>query len=204
MSSNKVLWCFLLACSSMVFWTSECAHAQSGATDLVRSVLDKAMEIQTNPGLEGTEHRDERAELIRRLISDNFQTAEMARESLKDHWAKVSAKQRGQYVPLFTAIFVDSYTRRVLDFLKKENVQYPGEVPEGSCIKVRTVIMRTNEHIPVDYIVAQTGRKWSIRDVIIDGVSTVETYQNSFDRFLRSQSFDALIQRMAIQQKAGG
>lgn len=76
-------------------------------------------------------------------------------------------------MPLFTAIFVDSYTRRVLDFLKREKVQYPSEVPEGKYIKVRTIIIRTNEHIPVDYIVAQTGRKWMMRDVIIDGVSTV-------------------------------
>ena len=42
-----------------------------------------------------------------------------------------------------------------------------------------------------------------IRDVIIDGVGTVETYQNSFDRFLRDHSFDALIERMAIQRKVG-
>jgi ABC-type transporter MlaC component len=59
------------------------------------------------------------------------------------------------------------------------------------------------EHIPVDYIVEQTGRRWMIRDVIIDEVSTVETYQNSFDRFLRTQPFDVLIQRMATQRKAG-
>jgi hypothetical protein len=49
------------------------------------AVLEKAMAIQTNPALGGTEHRNERAELIRKLISQNFQTGEMARESLKDH-----------------------------------------------------------------------------------------------------------------------
>lgn len=204
MSSIKLLWCFFLVCFLMASWPPASARAQSGATDLVRSLLDKAMDIQTNPSLEGTEHRDERAKLIRELISENFQTSEMARESLKDHWAKLSAKQRGQYLPLFTAIFVDSYTRRVLDFLKREKVQYPGEVAEGKCIKVRTVIMRPYEHIPVDYIVEKTGHRWMIRDVIIDGVSTVETYQDAFDRFLRTQPFDALIQRMAIQEKAGG
>ena len=63
--------------------------------------------------------------------------------------------------------------------------------------------MRTNEHIPVDYLLEMKGHKWMIRDVVIDGVGTVETYQNSFDRFLRNHTFDDLIQRMAIQKKAG-
>ena len=79
----------------------------------------------------------------------------------------------------------------------------PGRVPEGKYTKVRTIIMRTNEHIPVDYMLEHKGHKWMIGDVIIDGVSTVETYQNSFDRFLRDHSFDVLIQRMAIQKRAG-
>ena len=50
--------------------------------------------------------------------------------------------------------------------------------------------MRTNEHIPVDYILERKGRKWMIRDVIIDGVGTVETYRNGFGAFLRNNSFD--------------
>jgi len=187
----------------MALLTPAPSQAQSGATDLVRSVLDKAMDIQTNPQLQGTEHRKNRSDLVQKLISENFLSAEMARESLKDHWGKFSQKQREQYQALFSAIFVDSYSRRVLDFLKRETIEYPGETPEGKYAKVRTVIMRTNEHIPVDYTVEQKGRRWFIRDVIIDGVSTVETYQNSFDRFLRTQSFDVLIQRMATQKKAG-
>ncbi len=178
-------------------------RAQSGATDQVRSVLDKAMDIQTKPELQGTQNHKERSELIRKLISESFLTGEMARESLKEHWTKLSPNQRERYQALFSALFVDSYTRRVLDFLKRETIEYPGETSEGKYTKVRTIIMRTNEHIPVDYILELKDRKWIIRDVIIDEVGTVETYQNSFDRFLRDHPFDALIERMAIQKKVG-
>ncbi|MGA2227537.1 MAG: ABC transporter substrate-binding protein [Syntrophobacteraceae bacterium] len=178
-------------------------RAQSGATDQVRSVLDKAMEIQTKPELQGTQQRRERSAQIRKLISESFLTGEMARESLQEHWTKLSPKQREQYQALFTGLFVDSYSRRVLDFLKRETIEYPGETPDGKYTKVRTIILRTNEHIPVDYILEPKGKNWMIRDVIIDGVGTVETYQNSFDRFLKDHSFDTLIERMAIQKKAG-
>ncbi len=178
-------------------------RAESGATAQVRAVLEKAMDIQTRQNLQGSEHRRERASLIRKLIADNFDSTTMARESLGGHWEKLSASQRSQYQDLFTGLFQDSYTRMVINFLKKETVDYPDETPEGKGVKVRTVIMRTNEHIPVDYILEQKGHKWLIRDVIIDEVSVLENYRNTFSRVIRTQSFDTLMQKMRIQKKAG-
>ena len=197
------VWNFLFAFFLIVIGTAAPLRAQSGATDQVRSVLDEAMDIQTKPALQGSEHRKERAAQIRKLISENFLSGEMARESLAGYWEKLSAKQREQYRALFTGIFTDSYSRRVLDFLKRETIQYPGETPEGKYIKVNTIIMRTNEHIPVGYVLERKDRKWMIRDVIIDGVGTVETYRNGFGTFLRNNPFDTLMQRMAIQKRAG-
>jgi len=197
------VWNCLFATSLIVLCAATPVRGQSGSTDLVRSVLGKAMDIQTKPELLGPEHRKERAALVRKLISESFLSAEMARESLEGHWEKLSARQREQYQALFTSIFIDSYSRQVLDFLKREAIEYPGEIAEGKRTKVRTIIMRTNEHIPVDYLVEQRGQKWMIGDVIIDGVSIVETYRNGFGGFLRDHSFDDLIQRMTIQKKVG-
>ena len=186
----------------MIIWAAGPLRADSGATAKVHSVLDKAMEVQINPGLQGDEHRKERAALIRKLISQNFLSAEMARESLQEYWGRLSASQRQRYQTLLTAIFIDSYTRQVVDFLKQEKIQYPGESPYGAHTKVKTMIMRTDEHIPVDYIMEQSGGGWMIRDVMIDGVGIVETYKSSFATFLGSHTFDDLIKRMAIQKQA--
>lgn len=178
-------------------------RAQSGASGTVKAILDKAMDIQTSPELQGSEHRKERSAQTRKLIADNFASAEMARESIQDHWDKLSAGQRQQYQDLFTGLFQDSYTRMVLNFLRRETVEYPGESSQGKSTKVQTVIMRTNEHIPVDYILEQKSQKWLIRDVIIDGVSIVENYKNTFGRVIRTQGFESLVQKMRLQKKAG-
>ena len=196
-------WKFVLLSSFLVLlWTAGPLRADSGASAKVRSVLDKAMAIQTSPQLQGASHRKARAAQIRKLISQNFLSSEMAKESLQDYWGRLSASQREHYRTLLTAIFIDSYTRQVVDFLKNEKIQYPGEAPEGGYTKVKTIIMRTDEHIPVDYIMEQNGGKWMIRDVLIDGVGIVETYKTSFSSFLRAHTFNDLINRMNIQKKA--
>lgn len=160
------------------------------------------MEIQTRPDLAGEAKRKERASLVRNLIADNFLSDEMARESLKGRWESLSPKQQAEFRQLFTDLFQDSYTRMVLNFLQQENIEYRGESGKGGGRLVKTVIMRTNEHIPVDYQVVQKGNRWMINDVVIDGVSIVENYRNSFERVIRKSSVDDLLKRMKTQRQA--
>ncbi|MHC1742270.1 MAG: ABC transporter substrate-binding protein [Syntrophobacteraceae bacterium] len=185
---------------------SPLAHAQkdtSGALAQVKSVLERAMEIQTRSDLQGDAHRKERARLVRELISQSFVTEDMARESVSGAWGKASGGQRSEYLRLFSTLFQDSYTRMVLNFLKKETIDYPGEpMAKSKGVLVQTVIMRANEHIPVNYSLTQQGGKWMIRDVEIDGVSIVENYRGSFSRVIRSSSFASLLDRMRVQSLA--
>lgn len=177
----------------------------SGALAQVKSVLERAMEIQTRPDIQGDAHRRTRARLVRELIAESFVTEDMARESIPGSWGRISAGQRAEYLKLFSTLFQDSYTRMVLNFLQKETIEYPGEsAAKGKGVLVQTIIMRANEHIPVNYSLTQRGGRWLIRDVEIDGVSIVENYQGSFARVIRSSSFDALLERMRLQSRAIG
>lgn len=160
------------------------------------------MEIQTRPDLAGDANRKQRATLVQKLIADNFLSEEMARESIRGHWDKLSAGQHSEFRSLFTALFQDSYSRMVLNFLQQENIEYRGESSDGRGKVVKTVIMRSNEHIPVDYHVVQKGSRWMIRDVDIDGVSIVDNYRNSFQRAIQKGSVDGLLQKMRVQRQA--
>ncbi len=179
------------------------AVAQAGsATDEVKSVLDNAMAIQTRPDLQGEAHRSERGQLVRKLIADNFLSAEMARDAIKGHWDKISAAQRSEFQSLFIALFQESYTRMVLNFLQRETIEYRGESSEGKSKMVKTVIMRANEHIPVDYLLDPKGKDWRIRDVVIDGVSIMENYNNTFSRTIQTKDMAYLLSQMRLQKKA--
>ena len=171
-------------------------------TDRVRDVLEKAMDIQTKPELQGDSGRPQRAKFIRALIAENFLTAQMAQESLGDKWQGLTPAQKKEFTDLFVRLFQDSYTRMVLNFLRRETIQYLGEGKEGSRTKVRTKIMRVNEHIPVDYILVEKGNRWFMVDLIIDGVSIVRNYQNKFRQIIAAKSLDYLINQMRIQCKA--
>ena len=196
------LFLILGMCVSLLWGIGSTQAGAGEPTTAVKAVLDRAMEIQTRADLSGEAKRAERVRLIRRLIVDNFAFAEMARETVKDRWGQLSTGQRSEFQNLFSELFQDSYTRMVLNFLQQENIEYPGESAESAGTLVRTVIVRANEHIPVDYHLAQKSGRWLIRDVDIDGVSIVENYRDTFRNVIVSSSFDGLLKKMRLQSRA--
>ena len=200
-------WLMILVLSVSLFTLPGPARSDTGgATDGVRAVLDRAMQIQTDPSLAGEAHRKDRAKLIRQLIGESFLPADMARTALGNQWDKLSAKQRTEFQDVFTSLFQDSYTRMVLNFLQKESIEYQGETAQGKSVQVKTVIMRANEHIPVNYTVTQNSKnkRWLIGDVEIDGVSIVENYRNTFEKAIQMSGFEGLMQKMRTQRQAAG
>lgn len=173
-------------------------------TDTVRDMLDAVMTVQTDPGLQGPESRSTRAAQVKNIITDNFDMDDMAREALGAQWQNLDERKRSEFKSVFQDLFLDSYTRLVLDFLKKERIAYKAEDggPGGRAL-VKTVIERASEEIPVDYSLLQKTGRWQVRDVVVDDVSIVTNYRNSFTRVIRQESYDNLLKKMRLQQRAG-
>ena len=115
--------------------------------------------------MQGQESRAERRTEIKKVILGNFTFDEMAREALGRYWNTLDGKRRSEFKPVFQDLFLDSYSRLVLDFLRKEKIVYVGEDSGQGRAAVKTLIQRANEEIPVDYYLMQVGGGLKVRDV---------------------------------------
>ncbi len=193
---------FLLLSFFTVLISPRGVAAVVGPADYVRGMLSEIMAIQTNPKLAGTAHQDQRKTAIGKVILKNFDTDRMAENALGETWKKLGVKQRNEFTTVFRDIFQDSYTRMVLNFLKQEKIIYSPEQAQGKEFLVKTVVSRPNENIPVDYRLEKKNEGWLVADVVIDGVSIVRTYHNSFQRVIKGTSFQELLDKLRLQQKA--
>jgi phospholipid transport system substrate-binding protein len=173
------------------------AEAES-PTAYVRGILDKTMAVQNDASLDAKA----RSRAIHQIIAQSFDFPMMARDTLGATYGQISAGQRQQFTNTFDYLFQDSYSRLVLNFLKRENIQYGQERQEGGKARVDTSIVRTNDTIPVTYLMHSTSRGWLLYDVVVDGVSILENYRNEFGRVIRSNSFGFLLNRMEEQRRA--
>ncbi len=174
----------------------------SGPTSFVKGIMDRVLAIQNDPALAGAAHEQARAQAIREIIQKSFDFPHMAKSSLGSAYGRLSSGQRPEFTKVFSYLFQDSYTRLVLNFLKKETVNYHQEIRQGSQARVNTTLIRTNETIPVDYLLHQNSHGWLLYDVIVDGVSILNNYKSQFAKTIQSKSFEFLLERLKSQYRA--
>jgi phospholipid transport system substrate-binding protein len=181
-----------------VWWLGAGPVLAETPTAYVRGILDKAMGVQNDQSLTEASRRP----LIHKIIAQSFDFPMMAKDSLGATYVSLSSGQRQEFTRDFSYLFQDSYTRLVLNFLKRENVQYHKETLENGKARVDTTIVRTNESIPVTYLLHTTPQGWVLYDVIVDGVSILQNYRTEFARVVRSKSFAFLLEKMRTQVRA--
>ncbi len=178
------------------------ALAEEAPAARVRSMLDEVMAIQTDPRLEGPSNREQRRAAIKKVIARNFYFDAMAQQALGPYWEKVSPAEKSEFKKVFQDLFQESYTKLVLDFLKREKVLYNSEELEPVRAQIKTTLVRVNEEISVDYSLQSVQGQWLVDDVSIDGVSIVRNYRQSFTRVVQTESFKSLLQKLRLQQRA--
>jgi phospholipid transport system substrate-binding protein len=98
-------------------------------------------------------------------------------------------------VKVFADALADSLMRRygssLLDFNTRLKVRIKSEtvLPRGLGVKVSSEMLRQGgEPIPVDYLMRKSGNGWKVFDVMVEGVSFVQTFRQQFDSELTHKS----------------
>jgi len=187
---------------SIYFLSSDASLASETSTDHVRMMLDEVMAIQTDPNLQGTVNIDKRRVAIKKIIASNIAFQAMSVYALGNHWPQLTPLEQKDFSAIFKDLFVDSYARMVLNFIKQEKVLFNKEEKVKDHFLVKTEIIRTNDKITVDYTLAPYNSGWLISDIKVDGVSIAGNYRSAFARVIKKKSFQVLLEKMRLQQKA--
>jgi phospholipid transport system substrate-binding protein len=181
----------IISLTLVVIWILVLPAGAESPTAYVRGILDKTMAVQNDASLDAKA----RSRAIHLIIEQNFDFPMMAKDTLGATYGQLSAGPRQQFTNTFDYLFQASYSRLVLNFLKRENIQYGQERQEGGGkARVDTSL--------VTYLMHSTSRGWLLYDVVVDGVSILENYRNQFGRVIRTKSFGFLLNRMEEQRRA--
>jgi phospholipid transport system substrate-binding protein len=195
-----------MAGAMAALWLALPASVLAGeATDRVRGELNRITAIVRDPTLQGAAKEDERKARVKELIWQWFDVQEMARRSLAGHWAKRSEEERKDFAELFGDLFVESYTRLVVDHLGDQRVIYLPESVDGGVATVQTKFLsKRDEPSFVDFALFRRDGIWAAYDVVIDEVSIVKTYRTQFNKIIQAQSYEALVKKMRLKQESEG
>ena len=173
--------------------------ATAPAASASKLVLDNSTRVLTTLERRRAEFTADRGKL------QTFITGEFTQMFDREYAARQVLGRHGRGaadgdVRVFADALADNLMRRygasLLDFNTQLRVRVKSEtpLPRGLGVKVATEMLRQGgEPIPVDYLLRQQGGTWKVFDVMVEGVSFVQTFR---------QQFDAELQRKSIIQVA--
>ena len=164
-------------------------------TAVVKGVIDEVIRPLSDPALKTPVQKIHRRQLIKAAIDQRFDYEEMARRSLGPAWRQLSPAQHHEFVHLFGELLEASYADKIEKY-SGETVTYLSEHLDDDYAEVRTVLLRKNDRIPMDYRLLKNSEDWRVYDVVIEGVSLVSNYRSQFTRIVQEQSYGELVRRL--------
>jgi len=202
----------LAAAPSLAMAQARPAATAAQPSAAARTVLDASSRILSTLETRRSEFRANPTALR------GFIDGELSRGFDRDYAARLVLGVHGRGAPdadvkLFADAMADNlmarYGSALLDIQGKPSFRYKGEaaLPGNRGVKVSTELVRAgSEPTPVEYLMRNVGGQWKIFDVMIEGISYVQTFKNQFDAPLRQKSIRdvaAELRNGSMQANAG-
>ncbi len=193
----------IILAASIAFAFAASPAAAGEPTKQLKSGIGAVLNILRDASLKGETKKSERRSRLRKTIGKQFDFKEMARRSLARYWKKRNKEERKEFVDLFSRILGKTYIGNIEGYTD-EIIRYVKEKADGEFAWVKTLIVtKRKQQIPITYRMHKVEKKWLVYDVIIEGVSLVNTYRQQFRSFLRKKPYDVLVKKLREKQGEG-
>ena len=136
--------------------------------------------------------------LVNKYLLPHFDSEFSAQLVLGQYWRTATAEQRKRFIDAFYKSLLNNYGAALSDFTADRLKIFPTTVDANAPrATVRTEVKRSSgDRVAVNYYMRRTVEGWKAWDVVIDGISYVNSYREDFKPQIESQGLDAVIKRL--------
>lgn len=171
--------------------------AQASITGDIKKTVDEIIKIVTDKELKKASSEQKRRTALKKTISNIFDYQEMAKRSLGKHWKTLAPADQKQFTALFASLLENSYAGKIESY-NNEKVVYTKEIVDGNYAEVKSKIITTkSDEFTLDYrLFKDSGARWMVYDVVIEGVSLVSNYRTQFNKIITDKGYPALVKML--------
>jgi phospholipid transport system substrate-binding protein len=188
---------FEICIFTFMLFIAPLTRAQAGAPlVLVRTTVDRAIQILKDPKLSSPDKKQERVDRLREALAAIFDYEEMAKRALGPHWRQRTPAEQEEFVKLFRDFLERVYSDKI-GLYGGETVRFGREVIDNEFAQVESkIIQLKGEEIAVVYKLRQVNGQWKVYDAIVENISIVNNYRSQFDRVISTSSYEELVKRL--------
>ena len=165
--------------------------------DVIKNSVDQALSILNDPKYDESDSNNEQREKLWKIVQDVFDFDEMSKRTLARNWGRFSQQEKKEFTELFSVFLRNIYISKIQGGFEGEKVQYGDEeMISDSKAVIKTVIVRKDVEIPIDYSLQKTNGSWRVYDVNVEGTSMVRNYRAQFAKTLMNETPSQLIETL--------
>lgn len=126
------------------------------------------------------------------VIDESFDFRSMSQSVLSTHWRRATLEERERFVEFFSQYIEETYRSRI-EAYTDQKIEYKEETVNGDRAVVNMSIVTSSSEIPVSFKLKDNGGDWFAYDVVIEGVSLVNNYRNTFSAIAKNEGMDGLL-----------
>lgn len=180
----------------LVLFPLTAMNAFSGeATEQLKADVDRIIKTLNDKAIDSDKKKTQIIDLIRQ----RFNFSLMSRWILGINWRKATPEQQERFIGLFTQLLENTYMGRIEAYTgtySENSVKYTDEQIKKGRALVKTLIVTESKEIPVDYKLFKNSNEWRVYDVVIEEISLVSNYRNTYGEIVDKEGFDGLFSRM--------
>jgi phospholipid transport system substrate-binding protein len=173
--------------------------------ELVRKVTAEVMDAVGRDRASRPVDRTAAIAIAEEKILPHIDFAEATRLAMGRSWRLATPEQQAALVSEFRTLLVRSYAT-ALEGLRDQRVEQdplrmsPGDVE----VRVRDRFIKSGTPaVTIDYQMRKTADGWKVYDIVVDGISLVLNYRDSFEHEIRRTGVAGLIATLQEKNRAG-
>ena len=166
--------------------------------ETVETTVNAILDILRNDKLE----REEARVMMRAEISKSFDARAMSQSVLSTNWRDASKEQQEAFQTLFMETLENTYIGRIEAYTNEE-VEFRKEEINNNRATVNSVILASNNDIPVNYKLRLRSDGWFVYDVEVENISMVSSYRETYRSVVRRDGIDGLLAQMREKAAQG-
>jgi len=145
-------------------------------------------------------------DLVEQIILPNFDFRQMTQLAVGKNWSKATPEQQENLVSEFRTMLVRTYSASLSSVADYRIEFKPFKAAAGETdVTVNTEVSKPGAPpIPIDYRMEKTDAGWKVYDVLVDNVSMVTVYRNSFNSEVRKGGVEGLLAALSRRNQPAG
>jgi len=179
-----------------IVWLVQPGIASAGAPlEALQTTSQKVHMLLSDTEMKKPEHAVERRNQLVSIIGERFSCEEMSKRSLGEEWSKLTEGEQQEFIQLFRTLLAKSYAGKIEGYAGAPLRYLAERLAEGYAV-VRAQISTSKNEFMLDFRMVEKAGDWLIYDVVVDGISLMNSYRGQFARVLTFASTEGLLERM--------